>query len=232
MPLKVVQLRFEDPPAPFDAGSEIFSYIAYPIEKERRVNFASMLYRWAHLWQTRTDPNWGITPQFIRPKYLEPPGGIDASVLYRGMELIRRRLTIAPSILLPFLLSHATGKKLKNVVDLTATVDHICQKLIERDGGDAASNLSNFKTREWSPTRPVAHLLFALWLEAYRARINKASNQGKAIWEILIPYPPDLKLQEILEFAERIRVLLPLLAGVRFKEEDTVMFISSGGGAL
>jgi hypothetical protein len=61
---------------------------------------------------------------------------------------------------------------------------------------------------------------------------DRISNQGKAIWEILIPYPPDLKLQEILELAERIRVLLPLLAGVRFKEEQTIMFVATGDGTL
>jgi hypothetical protein len=75
-------------------------------------------------------------------------------------------------------------------------------------------------------------LAFALWLEVYRARINKVSNQGKAIWEILSPFPPDLKLQEVLETAEQIRVLLPSLAGVRFKEDDTIMFIPSGSVAF
>jgi hypothetical protein len=232
MPLKVVQIRLEDPPAPFDVGSEIFSYIAYPIEEEKRLKFASMLYRWAHFWRMREDPQWGITPHFIRPKHLEPPGGINARVVYRGIELIERRLTIAPSILLPFLRAYTTGKRLKNVGDLTATVNHIGQRLIERDGGDAAGNLSNFKTREWSPTRPVAHLALALYLEVYFARINEVSNRNKAIWEVLCPYPPDLKLQEILELAEHVRVLLPLLAQVRFKEEETIMFVPSGSGTL
>jgi hypothetical protein len=232
MPLKVIQIILEDPPAPFDAGSELFSYIAYPIEEERRLKFASMLYRWAHFWQMRKDPQWGITPHFMRPKRLEPPGGIDESVVYRGMELIRRRLTIAPSILLPFLRAYTTGKRLQNVGDLSATVNHICQRLIERDGGDAASKLSNFKTRDWSPTRPVAHLALALYLEVYSARIKEASNRNKAIWEVLSPYPPDLKLQEILELAEHVRVLLPLLAQVRFREEEIIMFVPSGSGTL
>jgi hypothetical protein len=234
MPLKVVQIRFEDPPVPFDAGSEILSYVAYPLDREKRAGFASALCRFGHGYQQlRRDPQWAFTPHLIRPQSFEPLGEIDASELYPGMELFLRRLTTAHSILLPFLsLAYKIEKKLRKVGDLKATVDNICQRLIEQEGGDAASNLSNFKTRRWSPTRPVAHLAFALFMEVYHARLNKVSNQRKYIWEILFPLPSDLKLQETLWSAEHIRIRLPSLAQVRFKEEETIMFVPSGSGTL
>jgi hypothetical protein len=152
MPLKAVKIRFEEPPVPFDAGSEILSYIAYPVEEEKRAEFAGLLCRWEHFYRLRIDPQWGVTPHPVRPERFESLGGIDAYELHHGMERIRRRLTTAASILLPFLLAYTTSKKIKKIGDLTATVDHICQKIIEQEGGDAASNLSNFKTRQWSPT--------------------------------------------------------------------------------
>jgi hypothetical protein len=233
MPLRVVQIRFEDPAVPFDAGSEIFSYVAYPIDGEKRAKFASTLCRWKHFCETRRDPKWGATPHFIRPQNFEPLGGIAATKPYRGMELILRRMTTAHSILFPFLLlAYKTETKLRKVDDLKATVDNICQRLIEQEGGEAAGSLSNFKTREWSPTRPVAHLAFALYLEVYHARMNKVINQSTPIWGIFDPYPTELLLQQVLDTAEHIRIRLPSLAQVRFEEEETIMFVPSGSGTL
>jgi hypothetical protein len=185
MPLKVVQIRFEDPPVPFDAGSKSFSYVAYPIDGKKRPQFASALCQWEHLYRLRMDRQWGFTPHLTRPQVFESLRGVDPSELHHGMELIRRRLTTAASmdIAALFIISiYNRKKKLRKVDDLKATVDNICQRIIEQGGRDAANNLSNFKTRERSPTRPVVHLAFALYLDVYHARMNKVGNRGKAIW--------------------------------------------------
>jgi hypothetical protein len=232
VPLKIVGIPFEEEEVPFDAGSEMFSYIVYPVDEEKRTQFASLLCRWEHFYRQKIDPGWIITPHLIRPKRFESLGGIDCSELYRGMELIRRRLRTAAFILFPFLVAYTTKNRHRNARFFTATVNELCEQIIEEEGGVAASNLSNFKTREWSPTRPIAHLAFALFLEVYAKRYQRSSGRSKAIWEVLSPFPTDAKLQDVLETAEQIRRLLPSLAGVRFKEDDTIMFISSGGRAF
>jgi hypothetical protein len=232
MPLKVVQIRFEDPPVSFDAASEILSYIAYPIDENQRAKFAATLCRFSHLYQSRKDPRHGDMPHLIRPKHFETLGGIEAGEVYRGMELIRRRLPMAFSMLLPFLIARATGRNPKKVGGFEATVDNICQQIIEQNGVDASNNISNFKTRIWSPTRPVAHLAFALHFEVYNKRVNDVNKNDEDVLEILCPHPTDMLLMQVLGTAEAVRVWLPSLARVRFKEEDTIMFVPSGSGTL
>jgi hypothetical protein len=208
MPLKIVHIQFEEPSVPFDVASEIFSYAAYPLDEGKRVKFAEAACRWGHIWQSGKDPNWKHTPQLIRSRIFESFKTAFSSDLYAGMELVGRRLKVAVLVLFPHFKAYSTGNNAPKIGDHSPTVDNIVQYIIGQEGGNTVTSLSTFKSRSWSPTKPAAHLAFALHAQVYHNRINKLSGQKKAIREILSPYPHELVLRDVLDLAEKLSVRL------------------------
>jgi hypothetical protein len=221
MPLKIIGVRFEEPAVPFEAASELLSYVAYPSDERKRRRFSAALCRVEHLQEAQRKSEWACFPQRIRPLIFAPNDESFVRDLHFGINTLRLRLITATAMLMPHLIAFVTGKNPPKVEGFAPTVENIARYIMEKEGLNLDTSESTFKSRVWAPTRPVAHLAFSFAQKVFIKRWGKA----KTMQEILTPYPDEEVLRNIMDHAENIRTILPKLRQFRFSEDDTIKFV-------
>lgn len=77
----------------------------------------------------------------------------------------------------------------------------------------------------WTPVRPVAHLALCFHAKVFNRRFREVAGQDKAMFDIISPYPDEESLRDFLRTSESIRIVLPRLGHLRFKENETIQFV-------
>jgi hypothetical protein len=227
MPLKTIGIEFMKPAIPFDAASELMSYIAYPKNEKKRTRFSAALCRVEHLRQK--DHQWRVTPTLVRPNVFAPDEKTFSRDLCLGLETLRVHLQAASLILHPHFESLKTGKRLPTIEGKAPTVDNITQIMARRESWNDAASQSTFESRVWTPVRPVAHLAFTFFNRVCGKRPSHGQKQN--MLESLSPYPDEDTLREILRISELRRRLLPTFKLLRFVENQTIHFVESDVGS-
>lgn len=226
MPLKTIGIRFEEPAVPFEAASELLSYVAYPGDERKRRSFSAALCMVEHLNEQQRNPEWAFSPQRIRPIIFFPKYNLFVRDLSFGVETLRLRLITATGMLMPHLVAFATGDTPQKVEGFPPTVENVTQYIMRHEGWTLGTSESTFKSRVWAPTKPVAHLAFAFALIVFIKRWEThASGKAKTMHKLLTPYPEEEVLRKIMDHAENIRTILPKLRQFRFSEDDTIKFV-------
>ena len=216
MPLATIEVRFFDPPVPFDAASDLLSLVAYPKDKDRqkRNSFALALCRREHIARWRQGRE--CSPEWIRPiVFFQREPNFKRS-MRDGLKKLRLALITASEILTPHLNAVETGRRPRTIDRFSRTVTYICQTIMEREGW-RGEDLSTFESKVWGPIRPIAHLAFSL------SQLVNVSEQGD---EYLSSFRDDDILIKMLERAEAIRLILPKLPGFQWVEDDTIRILA------
>lgn len=225
MPRETIEISLSEARPPFEAASELLSYIAYPTGPDRAA-FSAALCRWAHL---TSGSDWKHSPQLVRPWIFCYPEDVMFASLTKGGNVLRRRVATASLMLLPQLKSLSTGNAPPKLLGFEPTVENISLHISEYLGWSPES-YSNLKSKVWAPTKPIAHLAYSFANEVLFPRCieyrKSHPGEGRPIVEFLFPLPTLEELHSILIRAEKIRNVFPFIKQFRIPDEITLQFIS------
>jgi hypothetical protein len=212
MPSETVRIRVSTLPFP-EPGATFLSRLAYPhaTNSSEANEFWFAICQRAILARSESDRDWGRTPQPVRPLFFMS-SEIDGEAIRSGETLLERRF-IAASIVTPMIIERLAGRLPPKAKDL--------RRRAMRSMNWKTGSSTTFSSRIWSQSRPVVHVAVGYLL---------------AIMEPVLIWPPRVDvffkflaspelLRRAVIFSEAIRQEMPLLRGLRTKEEDTVRFL-------
>jgi hypothetical protein len=142
----------------YEAGAALIALLAYPgpMEEEQREAAHAALCNHALRVKCEREPDWGRSPQSIKPLYaLRRP-------VNRDLQKLRRRLRdrmVAGRMAIGFLQEAVAGR----VPELPSGIPRVSinqmARLVMSDAGQ--TDPGNVETRMWRPSRPVIHIASA-----------------------------------------------------------------------
>src|ERR1700722_6354155 len=111
MPLATIEIEFFDPSVPFDAASNLLSFVAYPKDRDRqkRNRFALALCRREHIARWRQGRE--SSPEWTRPITFFQRGADFTRSMKGGLKKSRLALITASEILTPHLKAFEDGRQ-------------------------------------------------------------------------------------------------------------------------
>jgi hypothetical protein len=240
MPREAIRISLS-PSFPPEAGATFFSTIAYPEQSEmlERDHFWFALCRWAISQRCCIDPEWGFSPQLIRPDIFLRLNTNWLQVFNRGMKRWEDRLIVTKFLAMPHFIAQSTEMRglprvqLKIEIcetnntewswpPLPATVDNMSEYAIEYMGASGKTQ-RNFRTRFWKPTRAVVHAA-AAFLSCGKTIYDELDPKVKIDDPVLacLHFPNFLK--KIILRSEIYRRQLASITQFKIDEEETIAF--------
>jgi hypothetical protein len=209
---------------PFEAGSLIFSAIAYPNEPSNREEYRIALC-WHALAANAADPDWAWKPQVIKPGYAFQDRDAMAGAFDRGNDRLRKQLLAAHYFAMPLLTELITGR---NVLGNGSKLGR--NRLAEVAGKDPRApyaDVGNLKGLLFKPSRPVIHAAAAIqgmildWENTGQAHRLRPGGGG-AVFESMV-YDAETII-ELITLAEKWRLTLTGHASFKLPEAETIQF--------
>jgi hypothetical protein len=202
-----------------------------------RDHFWFALCRWAISQRCSIDPEWGFSPQLIRPDIFLRLNRNWLQVFNWGMKRWEDRLEVTKFLAMPHFIAQSRGNRRTprvcleieaqnadfswSAVDATvedATVVNMSDVAMEYMGMPP-DDQRNFRTRFWKPTRAVVHAAAAFL--TWRHELGPASGIDDPVLACL--HFPNL-LRKIILTSEIYRQQLASITQFRIDEEETIFF--------
>ena len=208
----------------YEAGAEFLAWLAYPAvaAETQRIEARQSICRSTIVEMARAEQSWAWQPQPIKPGYFLIDEVKAAQCLKKAVSAVNTRLVMAKGLLA--LVRNHFDPTLTSVGGERITLNGLSVVML-RDLGYAGGegNTKHLQSRQWTPSRPVAHAAAGLALAINDWQRSNASTEQGAPMSIVLH--EQNVLAAALGYSERLRTVLPLVKNQNFQDDELVRFI-------
>jgi hypothetical protein len=216
---------------PIEAAARFFATIAYPDNRNERERYHLALCRYYVHMRVQDDPGFASKLLTIVPAIFVSSDYDCVRTLKRGNKKLNHRLAATRWVVMP----HLRDEKLKPLQVkehgefIIPTLNKMTLIAMEELGWTGKTeSVPTFKSKIWTPSRPVVHAAAAYVLACYLAdRIFPIEQQVDAyFFKACFEHPSTIAT--LIRRSEAYRLMLAEIEQFKIKEEETIQFLAEG----
>jgi hypothetical protein len=230
MPREIVRINVGSK-FPIEVGARFFATIAYPDNRNERERYRLALCRWYIVTRAERDPDFASKLALIVPAIFVSCDHDCIQALKRGNKQLVHRLTATHWLVMP----HLRAEKLKPLqVEkdgefIVPTINKMIPVAMEALGWTGkAKSVPTFKSKIWTPSRPVVHAAAALVLACYQAERLFPIEQQVDSWFSRACLEHPSTIATLIRRSEEYRLKLAEIKQFKIKEEETIQILAEG----